>query len=141
MLRETITRETVLLVCVLKHIQSGRDVVVGNTHIAWTKFLDSSIPCMQVSFLLASYKPLISGVDMQRTCFCNEAETSVFCFFLPLGFYTHLLYEQQQQTSNIGRGGYLTACGAVCSMRNVVLPTPQFELARQIRVEILPKVL
>ncbi|XP_067946489.1 uncharacterized protein [Watersipora subatra] len=47
-----VEREAVLLVSILTDRQSDRDIVIGNTHIAWTKFIDLALPCMQACYAM-----------------------------------------------------------------------------------------
>ena len=51
LLRSHVDKEAVLIVSQLTHKHSDRDILIGNTHITWTKFIDLDIPCMQVRFL------------------------------------------------------------------------------------------
>ena len=44
-------KEAVLIACRFRHLPTGNDVVVGNTHLTWTKFKDLDVSCVQVSYV------------------------------------------------------------------------------------------
>lgn len=48
LLRQHVNKEAVLLTCKLRHKRTDKLVVIGNTHLTWTKFTALDISCMQV---------------------------------------------------------------------------------------------
>ena len=54
-MRQCVTRhldkEAVLIACRFRHLPTGKDVIVGNTHLTWTKFKDLDVSCVQVSYV------------------------------------------------------------------------------------------